>query len=285
MIRRVEKNELESVAKYAYQLNSDPQHKCKAFPTDYVYIAKQFKQIISHPNDELLILTDENTLCGVLALCVEPEDKYLEALGGVFAHNNYEAAAKEFYEYLKSNYSGYKFDAAYPEENQQAIEFMKSIGAKLEGNDYELRIGKNKYKSLPESANIIELNEKYYRGFVEIHDRFHPNAYWTGQRLLKALDRFDIFIVIENDEVIGSIVTSNSTRKVEEFYLIEVAENKQNQGYGTALINQALNHAFHNGTDELMVMVDKNNEAALHVYEKLGFKKTDTCLTFSNKLG
>jgi GNAT superfamily N-acetyltransferase len=284
MIRSVVKNELESVAKYAYELNSNQQHKCKAFPADYDSIIMQFEKILNHPNDELLILTDGITLCGVLALLVEPEDMYLEAIGGVFAENNYESVAQEFYEYLKNKYIGYHFDAAYPEENRQAIDFMKLIGAKSSGFDYELRLGKNMYEGLPVVDSIIGLNEKYYKGFVDIHDKFHPDVYWTGERLLKALDQFDIFIILENDEVIGSVVTSKHTRKSEEIYLIEVAENRQNLGYGTALMNKAIKHAFNNGIDELMVMVDKDNMSAMHLYEKLGFKKTDTCLTYSIKL-
>ena len=284
MIRNVERNELESVARYAYELNSNQEHKCKAFPADYESIITQFEKILNHPNDELLIITNGVNICGVLALLVEPEDMYIEAIGGVFAKNNYESVAQEFYEYLKSKYIGYHLDAAYPEENQQAIDFMKSIEAKLSGFDYELRLGKNAYEGYPEIDNIIGLNEKYYKGFVDIHDKFHTDVYWTGERLLKALDQFDIFIILDKDEVIGSVVTSKYENKSEEIYLIEVAENRQNLGYGTALMNKAIKHAFSSGTEELMVMVEKDNMAAIHLYEKLGFKKTDTCLTYSIKL-
>lgn len=74
---------------------------------------------------------NENTLTAVLALCVEPKEKYLEAVGRVFAHKDYRSVAMEFYKYIKYNYSGYQFDAAYPEENKQAIDFMISIGARV----------------------------------------------------------------------------------------------------------------------------------------------------------
>lgn len=190
IIRRANENEIEYAAKYACQLNSNPQHKCKAFPVDYTDITKQFIQILHHSDDELLVAMDGEALCGLLTLCVEPDEKYLEAVGGVFAHRNYNAVAKEFYEYLKNNYNGYQFDAAYPEENKQATEFMNSIGAKLLAFEYELRIGKNKYKEQEKSPNVIKLSEEYYESFAKIHDRLHPDVYWTSERLLKALDRF-----------------------------------------------------------------------------------------------
>lgn len=284
MIRNAEKNELEKVAKYAYQLNLNPIHKCKAFPTDYDNITNQFEKILNHPDDELLIKADGNDISGVLALLVEPGDKYIEAIGGVYATVNYEEVAKEFYDYLKTKYRGYQLDAAYPEDNKQAIDFMKSIGAELLGYDYELRINKSKYKPALVTDNITVLDEQHYKGFIELHDKFNPNVYWTGERLIKALDKFDIFIALENDQVIGAVVTSKLANTVEEIYFIEVAENKQRLGYGTALLNKAIQHTINNGTDELMIMVEKDNVATFHMFEKLGFKKTDTCLTYSVKL-
>jgi hypothetical protein len=107
---------------------------------------------------------------------------YLEAIGGVFAENNYEFVAKEFYKYLKNEYKGYKLDAAYPKENQQAIWFMESIGARLLGFDYELSLYKNEYEGRADVNGIIGLNEKYYESFVEIHNKFHSDVYWTGER-------------------------------------------------------------------------------------------------------
>jgi len=278
----MEINKLEEVSKYTYQLNSMPEHKCKAFPADYANIVNHFSNILNHPNDELLISTDGNTLYGVLALCVEPAEKYLEAVGGVFAHKNYQSVAMEFYEYLKSHYGGYQYDAAYPEENKNAIEFMKSIGAKTVSSEYELRLRKSNFQEQHKAAHIASLDKKYYDSFIKLHNKYNPEVYWTGEKLLRALDKFDIFIALENNEVMGSVVTSHLSRKVEEIYFIEVEEAGRNRGYGTALLNKALKHALNNnGTEELVVMVEKDNKAAMYLFEKFGFAKTDTCVTLS----
>lgn len=286
MIRRIEQNEIEEVAKYAYQLNSVPEYKCKSFPADFDNIVEQIRNMINHPNDELLVSVNgntinENTLTGVMALCVEPEEKYLQAVGGVFAHKNYRLVAMEFYKYLKSHYSGYQFDAAYPEENKQAIDFMISIGAKVLASEYEYRLHKHYFTIQPETFYIIELNEKYHEGFKKIHNKSHPDVYWTGERLLNALDKFDILIALDNSEVIGSVVTSSLSKKAEEIYFIEVKEDRHNHGVATSLLNKAIQKAFCNGTEELTVMLEKENAAAIHLFEKFGFRKTDTCVTLS----
>ena len=280
-IRDVEVHELEQMSEYAYQLNSNPIHKCKAFPAEYDNILKQFKKILDHSDDELLVLSDDENIYGLLALCVEPEDMYIEAIGGVFAKNNYDVIAKEFFKYLREKYQGYRYDAAYPNENQQAINFMQSIGAKLLGYDYELRLRRDDYVGLSENDRVIRLDEAYYKRFTYLHDRLNPDVYWTGDRLLKALDKFDIFIALDKDEVIGFVVTSKFMKSMEEIYFCNVAEINRNLGYGTDLINTAVMNAFNNGINEIIVMVDKENDIASHICGKLGFNKVDTCITYS----
>ena len=279
MIKSVDISELEPVAKYAYKLNSIPQHKCKAFPTDYNSVLKQFERMIHHPNDELLVSTDGDDILGLLALLVEPEDKYLEFVGGVFAEDNYVAVANEFFKYIRDKYKGYLLDAAYPEENVQAIEFMESVGAKLIGFDYEYRIKNDNFKSFPMTDDVIYLNEKYYEDFIKHHDRMNSNVYWTGKKLIDALDKFDILIALENDRVIGSIVLGKFNKKVDEIYFLSV--EKESIHLEKALLNRGIRHAFSSGTYELLLMIGKDDKKRIDVCEEVGFKRTDTCLTYS----
>lgn len=281
MIKSVDISELELVAKYAYKLNSIPQHKCKALPRDYESILKQFERMIKHPYDELLISTDGDDVLGLLALLVEPEDKYLEFVGGVFAEDNFDAIGEEFFKYIKGKYKGYHLDAAYPEENVQAIGFMESIGAKLIDFNYEYRINKDDFKSLYEVDNVIYINEKYNEDFINLHNRMNPDAYWTGEKLINALDKFDIFLALEDDKVIGSIVTSKFNKKVDEIYFISVEKGKENLHLEKALLNRGISHAFSNGNCELILMIAKEDIKMLNICEELGFRKTDTCLTYS----
>ena len=279
MIISAYNSQLETVAKYAYKLNSMPQHRCKAFPTDYESIIKQFERMIKHSDDELLISTDGSKILGLLALLVEPEDMYLEFVGGVFAEDNYVAVANEFFKYIRDKYKGYLLDAAYPEENVQAIEFMESVGAKLIGFDYEYRIKNDNFKSFPMTDDVIYLNEKYYEDFIKHHDRMNSNVYWTGKKLIDALDKFDILIALENDRVIGSIVLGKFNKKVDEIYFLSV--EKESIHLEKALLNRGIRHAFSSGTYELLLMIGKDDKKRIDVCEEVGFKRTDTCLTYS----
>lgn len=279
MIKSADISLLELVAKYSYKLNSMPQHRCKAFPADYESILNQCERMIKHPNDELLISTDGNDILGVLALLVEPEDMYIEFVGGIFAENSYKDVSEEFFKYIRGKYKGYHLDAAYPEENVQAIEFMESVGAELMGYDYEYRIKKDDFKSLHKADDVIYIDEKYYKDFIKHHNTMNPDAYWTGEKLIDALDRFDIFIALEDGMVIGSIVTSKFNKKADEIYFLSA--EKENIHLKKTLLNKGISYAFSNGTYELMLMIGRYDTKMIDVCEELGFKKADTCLTYS----
>ena len=281
MIRDAKKTELQQVADCAYRLNINPVHRCKAFPLDYRDICNQFQKMLEHPHDRLLIFEENDRISGVLALLVEPQDKYLEAIGGVFAESNYHRVAKAFFDYIAYSYSGYFMHAAYPEENAQALKFMESLGAELEDSDYEMRLKKGELKVCSPANDVVQLTERYHKSFVEFHDARHPDVFWTGEKLLDAIDKFRIHIVTKKEKVIGSVVTS---RQTEEIFFIAVAEDKHESTYGKALLLQAVQDAFADGAEELLSMVERDSDSKINLFENLGFKRTDTCLTFKFRL-
>lgn len=277
MIRDAEKIELQQATDFAYRLNINPVHRCKAFPLDYRDICNQFQKMLEHPHDRLLIFEENDRISGVLALLVEPQDKYLEAIGGVFAESNYHRVAKAFFDYIAYSYSGYFMHAAYPEENAQALKFMESLGAELEDFDYEMRKKKGELQVCSPGKDVVQLTERYFKSFVEFHDAQHPEVFWTGEKLLAAKDKFRIHIVTENEKVVGFVVTS---RKTAEIFFIAVADAKQKVAYGKELLLEAVQDAFADGAEELLSMVERDKDSKINLFESLGFKRTDTCLTY-----
>ena len=47
----------------------------------------------------------------------------------------------------------------------------------------------------------------------------------------------------------------------------------RNKGYGTKLLVEMLRHAKASGADHATLQVVQSNAAAIHLYEKLGFRK------------
>src|SRR5690554_4902778 len=278
MIRIATRAELQQTVNFAVRLNSRPEHRCKAFHDSHDNIHAQFERMLNHPHDKILVQEEQGRITGVLAILVEPENKYIEAIGGVFAERNYDAVAAEFFNYLSENYPGHQMHAAYPDENEQAIRFMDSIGAELEDYDYEMRLNRAEFRDGAEHENIAQLTEQYYAGFSEFHDFHNPDVFWTGQKLLEALDKFRIHIAIEYKTIMGAVVTSKQAEP--EIFFLTLAEHRYVLRYGKPLLLQAARDAYGDGAEEILTMVDKNRSDLLVTFEEVGFKRTDTCLTY-----
>lgn len=281
MIISIDETRVVEAVQYANRLNRIKEHNCKACAVEYDNMLYTFRKMLKHPDDVVLICTENNKILGVLALCIESKDKYLEAVGGVFAEENYQDIAMQFFKYLKETYAEFHFDAAYPKENTEAICFMQSIGANRIGVDLEMNLKKCDYKSSKGSTQVIPLNDKYYESFSRFHDGNNSTVYWTGERILSALDKFDVFIALDKDKVVGSIVTSTFGNKKREIYFLGTDNGYHRQGYAGSLLEKSIDRAFSSGANELMVMVGIENNPEINMYESFGFQKTDTCNTYS----
>ncbi len=56
---------------------------------------------------------------------------------------------------------------------------------------------------------------------------------------------------------------------------VQTKKEFQGKGYGTKLINKAIDLAKKNKVDSIELVVNKENKIAKKLYEKTGFKKTN----------
>lgn len=90
----------------------------------------------------------------------------------------------------------------------------------------------------------------------------------------------DIFVIENNEEIIGEVTANYISRKIKEeakagirAYLeaFRVDEGYRGQGLGQKLINHCINDLKSKGYTEFTIGVEENNEIAKHIYFKLGF--------------
>lgn len=280
MIINIDETRAAEAAQYVNHIIEIKEYNNEACENDYEKILNRLKKRIQQPNDEVLICTENNKILGVLALIVIPEDKYLEATDGVYAEENYQEVAMQFYNYMKDKYSGFHFDTVYSHKHKEAISFMESIRANCNSIDLKMKLEKDNFKPSKENKEIIPLSEKYYEDFCKLHDEEHKNVYWTGKRLLLALDKVDILIALDTDKLVGSVVSVEYGKK-KAIDFIETDKYYRNQGYAKSLLGKSINEAFLSGIEEVTLDVETDNTSAMHLYESFGFHKTDTTYTYS----
>lgn len=280
-IVKVDEKNLVEVSKYVSILEGIEEHKCKACPSNYKDILYAFGKMIKHPDDEVLMCVEEERILGVLALLLEPKDKYMEAVGGVYAKKNYNEVAMEFYRYIEDNYKGFHFDATYPEKNNQATEFMEILGAKCNFKELEMVLNKKDFRPYIGNKDVISLEPQYYEKFTRFHDETYNDAYWNGHRLLEALDKFHIFISLDLDKIVGEIVLSKFGQGKEEIYFLKVDEDYRNLGYGRSLLGKSIEKSLQEGIRKILAIIELDNTVAINIYQCLGFKKGDITKAYS----
>ncbi len=81
-------------------------------------------------------------------------------------------------------------------------------------------------------------------------------------------------LYLDNDKIVGYINYYLMYEKI-EIANFNVLDNYQNKGIGTKLINYLIDK-YKNIVDNITLEVKKDNIKAIHVYEKMGFKKVAT---------
>ena len=96
--------------------------------------------------------------------------------------------------------------------------------------------------------------------------------YWTGEKVIKASDRFKTFVVIEDGIVTGYIDVTHCFAENEPYDIL-VKKEYRRKGYGRQLLAKALKE---NEPKDMMLLVDFDNEPAINLYESLGFIKKES---------
>jgi ribosomal protein S18 acetylase RimI-like enzyme len=123
-----------------------------------------------------------------------------------------------------------------------------------------------KFNNIKRKNEVILYSDKYKEEYIKLHLK---EAYWTGDKVLTAFDKFRVILAIKDNKVVGYI---DITHKYEENepYDVFVKEEYRNMGIATDMLSYAIEL---DKNKRIMLLVDIDNEIAIRLYEKLGFKK------------
>ncbi|WP_425448412.1 GNAT family N-acetyltransferase [Dethiothermospora halolimnae] len=276
MLKKVDLNNLNEVVDLAYQMNCDERTSCKApFLKDRKTIEKRFIKTLEHPKEVIIAEYTDNELKGVFSYLVDQDSRYLECISGFFKD---EKTLDHIINYMKNNYRGWHMDLVFPKENTMVLNYLKKINGNFDPVqlDMELEVGELKVQEIKSNLNIFEYDEKYYEEYHKIHT---TNCYWIAEKIVKALDKFNIYLAVDNDEVVGYLDIS----KKNDIYDLFVKESLRGKGYGRALMQMGINQAIEN-EGKIILNVNEDNEIAYQLYKSLGFKEYGNSVTVGVEL-
>lgn len=134
--------------------------------------------------------------------------------------------------------------------------------------------------SFPIGAITIRLaDEGDLKKLAKIHARGFNDDYQQVYLDLKtslAQKNLHLYVFIDNTQIIGSVTIEFATANRGYLFGYVIAKQFQGRGYGQQALAQVLKIVENKGIKQLNLAVSQTNEAAQHVYQKLGFIKRGT---------
>lgn len=283
MIKVITEAHLPIIAQYVYDLNVEKEHQCRPFNNEYTYevIYEKYLELFVNENDQVLIAVDKHdAIYGVLGVFTELNEKYVQAMGGVYTHLEYKTVFSEFHDYLTNEYCDHKMLFAFPLENIRGIEAMITNGYNQIENAI---IFENELIDLykEDCPYIVGYNEVNESDILSFYNEYQGDVYWTLPKILEKQSDWLIKNYVVDGEILGSIyIYLYDYYNAEVFGIIN--KGSFNRDYIDPLLKYGINECLRMGLENIIVFADAKTIISSCI--SLSLKETDTHLTFEKIL-
>jgi GNAT superfamily N-acetyltransferase len=273
-IKIAKSSDMPIIAHYMYQKQSNKASSCKVCPHEFGEIQTHVKKILEHDTDFALVMYSGNDITGVGCFFNEPEEQYLECVGGFFDD---EADFLLVIPYLQEKCKGSRVDFVYPLENKKILGYLKNAKADFDEPALSLKLILKDFVLQESSYKIAVLSEDYCDAYRKIHQ--DKNKYWKADLVLESPALFMPHLAIHEGTVIGYIDITFGKELV-EIYDLFVIDEYRDSGYTEALINEAI-RAVLKDNNTLAVHIDLSDSRMKKIYNTFGFIEEDISQTVS----
>ena len=214
---------------------------------------------LRNDNKKAYIVSEGEKINGLFVWLILPNEKYIEMLIGL---SKDESSIREMITLIENKYKGYQLDFVINPQHNLFSSFLRSKNAKFEEEQqwmvWEKEI-ENQYQH-----EIVLLTPEYEAQYMDRHSK---DTFWTADKVIKAKDKFRVFLAIHEEKVVGYIDVTYCYEKNEP-YALWVDRKFQDMGYEQALLQAAIKM---NRPNKMMVLVDINNHVEIEMLKSIGF--------------
>ena len=205
-------------------------------------------------------------VAGLFIFLVVEDERYLEMTLGLSRET---AAYEEIADWLKARFPGFQADFSFNPRNAAIRDVLTRRGAEFYPAQKRMTLTGT---PVPVDTTGIEpLSAAREDAYIAIHD---TDCYWTGERVAKAPEQFDVFLAVEDGTVVGYIDVTKGGEVGEPFGLL-VREDRRGKGWGRKLLFRAIEENRQKG---MALDVDVDNFPAIALYRSMGFTDDPTPL-------
>ena len=221
------------------------------------------EDMIAKKEHYCFVTENDQGINGLYILLIIPEEKYLEMLLGITRD---EKSVEELLSFIEKNYPEYEADFVFNPRNHLIKDSLEKRGAVFDKEQIKMVYTHEMPKC--DMACVEPLSSAYTDQYLEMHSK---DVYWTGDKVIKAPDRFKTFVAVEDGIVTGYIDVTHCHAENEPYDILGKEEHR-GKGYGRQLLAIALQE---NEPKDMMLLVDYDNVPAINLYKSMGFIKKE----------
>ncbi len=181
--------DIEKYGELAYALALDPARSCYPTYADGIKTKADFlaaaECALASETAELLLFIQDGAVEGWFSYFWINEDKYLQLDGCNVRHGT--AALTELLDRLEARFAGYTAYFGFPGENREAADFLRARGFDCVERDWNFSFFFDGYTPVQCARGIEKISRRNFDLFRAVY-RAEPDAYWSCDRILDALD-------------------------------------------------------------------------------------------------
>lgn len=270
MIENLKQELLVPVAKFLNEYNSKKEHNVFFLEKDYSALINQLQNL---DEESSFVLVDKNNIVGFISGEKDINKGEIQLIGPIiddiyWARKNDKLFSAFMKSIDKKNYN--KLKVKFYKENKKLKKFCSSNKFKLKISQKNIYLEKNKFDDLDENdfEYVKEYNPNNNNSFDDID-----------------FGKFDkVFYYQKNNEIIAHIsyIIKDKTAYIKNF---EVEGDFRNRNIRKNLLIYTINHLFNStNTETIFLTVNANNLISQNLYQKIGFKDSETILSYNKKL-
>ena len=217
-------------------------------------------------NEEILLFEMNGKVEGWIHYYALPEDEYV-SLCAFNINNHIEKAIDEFISYISSKYSGCTLYFGLPTENTTIIYYLEQLNfEKQEECNVDVLLFNN-YVPLKEEMETVRITRDNYSDFEILHKVHDEDMYWNNKRIKEEVEKWDIFLIKENDQPLGTIYYY-CLDSFMEIFGVDYLNNQYDEAIFKALLTKSLNEGKQSGMESLTYF---NDDIEHKIISQLGF--------------
>lgn len=277
MLKRLEPDKFEEYVDFVYELAMDLSKSSFPIYTDGIKTKEIFvnvsKKAFVNESEEILLFEQNGIIEGWIHYFVIEEDYYIRPLS-ILVRNGYAQALEELLEYWDEYFPTYEWDVYFPDENKEALTFMKQKGYVEEQEVVDVLLFKN-YEIKEETKKVITINRHNFEIFRGLHSCLDDEMYWSCDKIFNTIDDWSIYAYMDRGNCLGSIYYNGKTRKDLEIFGIDGPKGHCETKVIESLLISCLNEAKMTGAKSMYFFNDKETHK---VVKEMGF----TCATIAH---